>query len=386
MKYILPIFIFSILFPIAVLAQNGEVMQDKHETVLGRVIEIVAQETKNIPGTDTPALHQKIKVELLAGWQKGQTVRIDNDYLNLKEGEKFYVLHTVDWDSGRDYYSVQEKYRLPNLLILTIIFIGVALYFGRGQGFRGLISLAGSIILIVFVLLPGIVHGYSPIVMTIAVSSVIIIVGSYITHGFNKVTSAAVAGMIATVVITGAFAYLAVHFTSLSGYESEEATYLTLNSRGNIDILGLLFGGIMIGLLGVLYDAAISQAISVEELWKIAPHVSARKIYERAIRIGREHIGALVDTLAIAYVGASLPLLLLFYQTSSENPLITLNREVFATEIVRIMIGSIGLILAVPITTFVAIKILRGHSHEVSKVELEKEEEKLENVSHSHSH
>ena len=146
------IFLFLVCFPLSSFAQT-EIMQDKHETVLARVIEIVAQETKNIPGTDTPALHQKIKVELLEGWQEGQTVQIDNDYLNLKEGEKFYVLHTIDWDSKKDYYSVQEKYRLPNLLILTIIFIGVALYFGRGQGFRGLISLLGSMLLIVCVLI-----------------------------------------------------------------------------------------------------------------------------------------------------------------------------------------------------------------------------------------
>lgn len=389
MKKIFITFSIFILFasPFFIFAQTGEVMQDQFETVLARVTEIISQEQKNIPGTDTLALHQKIKVEILEGWLRGKIVEVENDHLNLKEGEKFYVLHTIDWDSKKDYFSVQEKYRLPNLLILTIIFIGVSLYFGRGQGFRGLISLAGSILLIVFVMLPGIIAGYSPILMTIAVSSVIIILGSYITHGFNKATSAAVAGMISTVLITGIFAYFAVHFTSLSGYESEEAVYLTLNSRGGIDILGLLFGGIMIGLLGVLYDAAISQAIVVEELWRIAPHVPARKIYNRAIRIGREHIGALVDTLAIAYVGASLPLLLLFFQTSAESPLITLNREIFSTEIVRILIGSIGLILTVPITTFVAVRILQDrHTHNIDQNELEKEELELQEAQHSHGH
>lgn len=386
-KFTISIIISLCLTPFLASAQN-ELVQDKYETVLAKVVEIVAQEEKNIPGTDTSALHQTVKVELLEGWLKGKTVEIENDHLKLKQGEKFYVLHTIDWQTGKDYFSVQEKYRLPNLLILTAIFIGVALYFGRGQGFRGLISLLGSILLIVFVLLPGILHGFSPIVMTIAVSSVIIILGSYITHGFNKVTSAAVVGMIASVLVTGVFAYFAVHFTSLSGYESDEAIYLTFNSRGSIDILGLLFGGIMIGLLGVLYDAAISQAIAVEELWKIAPHVRAGKIYERAIRIGREHIGALVDTLAIAYVGVSLPLLLLFFQTSAESPLVTLNREVFSTEIVRILVGSIGLILAVPITTFVAVRMLRSrYNHGVSEHELEEEEHKLNDINgHSHSH
>ncbi len=365
---------------------SAEIMQDKFETVLGKVVSIISQEEKNIPGTDTKALHQTIKVELLEGWLKGEVVEINNDYLNLKEGEKFYVLHTIDWDSGQNYFSVQEKYRLPGIFVLLIVFIAITLYFGRSQGFRGLISLGGSVLLIIFALIPGILAGYPPIPLTIFVSSVIIVLGSYITHGFNKVTSAAVVGMMLTVVITGLFAYFSVHLTSLSGYESEEATYLVFNSRGSIDMLGLLFGSIMIGLLGVLYDAAISQAISVEELWKIAPHVSPYKIYERAIRIGREHIGALVDTLAIAYVGASLPLLLLFFQTSTEHPFITLNREIFATEIVRIIIGSIGLILAVPVTTLVAVRMLKSDHAAVENNVLEKEEHSLDHSTHLHKH
>ncbi len=380
--------LIATISPFFAFGQEAEIVQDKYENVLARVVEVVVQENKIIPGTDTSALHQTIRAEILEGQLKGQVVQIENDYLKLKEGEKFYLLHTTDWESGKDYFSVHEKYRLPSMLVLIAIFIFISLFFGRGQGLRGLASLIGSIVLIVFVLIPGILKGISPVFMTIAVSSVIIVLGSYVTHGFNKVTSAAVIGMILTVLITGTFAYFSVQFTSLSGYDSEESVYLTFNSRGSLDIVGLLFGGIMIGLLGVLYDAAISQAISVEELWKIAPHVSPNKIYARAIRIGREHIGALVDTLAIAYVGASLPLLLLFFQTSMENPLITLNREIFATEIVRIIIGSIGLILAVPITTLVAVKMLKGgHAHEIGESEINKEINKLEGTSgHSHSH
>lgn len=387
MKRALSITIFLAIFaPTLTFGQGAEMVQDKYETVLARVVEVVAQENKNIPGTDTSALHQTIKAEILEGELLGELVEISNDYLELKKGEKFYVLHTTDWESGKSYFAVQEKYRLPSLLFLIGLFVFVTLFFGRGQGARGLVSLFGSVFLIVFVLLPGILHGFSPILMTIVVSSVIIILGSYVTHGFNKVTTAAVVGMIITVLVTGTFAYFSVRLSSLSGYESEEAIYLTFNSRGSIDILGLLFGGIMIGLLGVLYDAAISQAISVEELWKIAPHVSAKKIFERAIRIGREHIGALVDTLAIAYVGASLPLLLLFFQTSSESVFVTLNREIFATEIVRIMIGSIGLILTVPITTFVAVKMLKGkNGGGVSEPETLMETQRLEEA-HGHHH
>ena len=192
----------------------------------------------------------------------------------------------------------------------------------------------------------------------VAVSSVIVVFGSYITHGFTKTTSAAVLGMLATIGITGLLAHLSIGWTKLSGYSGEEVTYLFFDTGGAIDLVGLLLAGIMIGLLGVLYDASIGQAVAVEELSAAGKHLTAREVYTRGIRIGREHIGALVNTLAIAYVGASLPLLLLLKVSYDDNVLLTINQELFATEIVRTIVGSIGLILAVPITTAIAVWIL----------------------------
>jgi uncharacterized membrane protein len=137
--------------------------------------------------------------------------------------------------------------------------------------------------------------------------------------------------------------------------------------------------------LGVLYDVAIGQSISVEELHTIAPHVSRWEIYKRTIRIGREHIGALVNTLAIAYVGASLPLLLLFYSSADSSFAMVANREVFATEIIRILIGSIGLVLAVPITTLLAVfMLIKKDAKNLPERILKEEENALENFEHKH--
>jgi uncharacterized membrane protein len=230
--------------------------------------------------------------------------------------------------------------------------------FGGIQGVRGLISFAGSIVLIVYVLMPGIMKGFSPILISLLVSSIIIIFGSFVTHGFNRTTLSAVFGMTITVLITGLLASLAVHMTNLTGYTTDETVYLNANAGGNIDMAGLLLGGILIGLLGVLYDVSIGQAISTEELIRANNSMPKKILYKRLNRIGKEHIGALVDTLAIAYVGVSLPLLLLFYSGSNDSILFILNREIFATEIVRILIGSIGLIIAVPITNLISIFIL----------------------------
>lgn len=282
MKKIFFILVLSILFSYSGIAhaqQAGEVVADKQVTVKAQVLEIVKEEVKEIPGTDTQHSNQTIKVKILEGDEKDKEVTVENDYLNLKKGEVFYLMHATGQFDGTNSYSVLEPYRIPQLMILIGLFVLAVLVFGGIQGIRGIISLAGSFLLILYVLLPGILHGFSPLLVTIGVSSLIIIVGSYITHGFNKTTSSAVLGMILTVSITGLFAYWAVSFTRLSGFNTEEVSYLNLNARGGIDVVGLLLGGIMIGLLGVLYDIAIGQAISVEELLRIAPHVPKKTIY-----------------------------------------------------------------------------------------------------------
>ena len=256
--------------------------------------------------------NENITAEILEGKQKGQTVCFNDGYPGIKKGQVVYVNHTIYAGSGDEAYAIIDVDRLPVIYFFVGFFILLAILIGGFQGIRGLLSLAGSFVLIMFVLLPAILHGYSPILISIGVSSLIVILGSYITHGFNKTTSSAVAGMIITIIFTGIMAYVGVHVANFSGYASEEAIYLNLNSQGHINLVGILIGGIMIGLLGILYDVAIGQAISVEELHHIAPHIPRGTIFKRAMRIGREHIGALINTLAIAYVGASLPLFFYF--------------------------------------------------------------------------
>jgi uncharacterized membrane protein len=387
LKYLSKILVLSISclvvafsFSGTALAQQAtDVSADKEVTMKAQVEEIASSTIQTLPGTDTKESVQTLKVKILDGAEVGKEVTVDNDYINLKQGETFYLKHTSDSLDGTDFYTVEEPYRLPQLIILVLLFLAVVFIFGGIQGVRGLVSLIGSLLLIIYVLLPGILHGISPILVTVGVSSLIIIVGSYITHGFNRTTTSAILGMILTVSVTGLLAYWSVHFTRLSGMGSEEVAYLNINARGSIDVIGLLLGGIMIGLLGVLYDIAIGQAISVEELLHIAPDVSKKHVYDRAIRIGREHIGALINTLAIAYVGVALPLLLLFSQASTDSVWVILNREVFATEIVRTMIGSIGLVLAVPITTFVSVWLL-------TRKGIKRDERSSGHGGHTHSH
>ncbi len=314
-----------------------------------------------IPGTSATEAKQTLSANILEGGDAGKSVTFENDYVQLAVGDVFYMRHTSNSLDGTDYYSVSDPYRLNVLAILCGVFLLLLFVFGGFPGIRGLAALIGSIVLIFVALIPAILHGYSPTLVAIGVASLIIIAGSYITHGFNKTTSAAILGMMATVIFTGAGAYVAVHAAHLSGYASEETAYLNFAMKGNLDTVGLLYAGIMIGILGVLYDIAIGQAVAMEELLAAGLHLTRAQIYRRGIRIGREHIGALVNTLAIAYVGVALPLLLLV-QSSTYGLLYMINSEIFATEIIRILVGAIGLVLAVPITTLIATYMLERRS------------------------
>lgn len=357
------------------LAHGAELIVDKQEIVKAEVLEVMSSERRDLPGTELIVDVQRLRVEILEGEKEGEIIEFDNDYTMLEKGDKFYLRRTTKME-GTEFYSVADPYRLHVLLFLVLLFVILTVVFGGVQGVRGILSLVGSLLLICYALLPAIFAGWSPLLVSLVVSFVIIILGSYITHGFNRTTSAAVVGMMSTVLVTGVFGFIVMNWAKLSGYSSDEVAFLALNLKGDIDVIGLLFSGIMIGLLGVLYDAAIGQAIAVEELMRAGKHMSHKEVYQRALRIGREHIGALVDTLAIAYVGASLPLLLLFYG-SSVGVLVNLNSEVIATEVVRTMVGSIGLILAVPATTLISVYMLRNAKFD--------KESKSHHHHHSHS-
>lgn len=344
----------------APLAQaQSEVLASTETFHKAQVLKVSNEHTTTVPGTGTPTRVQTLTARLLDGQNAGDIITFENDRAQLEVGDVFYARHEVQLQEHIDFWSVSDPYRLHALGALLVLLVILIFVFGGIQGVRGLASLIGSIVLIFYVLLPGVYQGYSAVWVSTAVSGIIIVVGSYITHGVNRTTSAAVVGMLATVLVTGALAWWAVDATHLTGFASDETVYLNFDTKGTIDIVGLLFGGIMIGLLGVLYDVAIGQAVTVEELRTAGAHYTTKQLYSRALRIGREHIGALINTLAIAYVGTALPLLLLI-QSSTHNLSFMLNNEIFATELVRILVGSIGIILAVPITTLIATYMVRG--------------------------
>ncbi len=356
--------LFFLLLPGVLWAQ--EIHDDYQGTWRGKVVEVIDSETREIPGTETEHLYQTIKVEVLDGPQSGEIITIENDYLELKKGNKFYFNYLVDIN-GTERYGIINIDRRSSLFLLILIFIAVIIWFGRWQGFRSLLALLGSFFAIFYILLPGLLNGWNPLLTSSLVASGILFVAIFFTHGFNRESAVAYIGTMIAVIITAIFALFAVAITSLSGFTGDESTYLNFGTGGTLDFTGLLLGAIIIGILGVLDDIAVTQAAVVSELYDSNPDMSRKEVYKRALRIGREHVGALVNTLVLAYTGASLPILL-YFKLSNMNFDTVVNLEIFATEIVRAIVGSIGLILTVPIVTILACVYLKGykskHSHQ----------------------
>ena len=367
-------FIVSISFVLNLFTVSGvyaqELIQDKTEVVKAEVIEVLNQEKGEILGTDIQNTSQTITVKILEGEQDGKIITIENDYILLEKGDKFFLYHSIDGIDGRETYSVRDIDRRPVILFFIALFIAIVLFFSGKQGLRSLLGLAGSFFVILYVLIPSLLAGYPPILTSILVATIILFLAIYFTHGFNRVSTVAFTGTVLAVILTGILAYIGVTLARFTGFATEEAFYLNLNTKGALDFTGLLLGGIMIGVLGVLDDIAVTQAAVVRELYSSASHLSRKEVYKKALGVGKEHVGALVNTLALAYTGASLPLLLLFSSASSTGFSI-INQEIFATEIIRTIVGSIGLILTVPITTLLAVYMLKGYKGKI--------------LSHSHS-
>lgn len=268
--------------------------------------------------------------------------------VKLRVGDQIYVTEVGD-PRGEPTYGFYEFRRERPLLLLFVAFVLVAVAVGRRSGARALVALALSIGVLIKFILPAIVAGSDPLLVALVGASAVMFVALYLSHGINVRTTSALLGTVASLAITGLLAKLAVDAAQFTGLSGEEAFYLRATS-GQLDLRGLLLAGIIIGALGVLDDVTVTQASAVWELHQANPSLGFAGRFTAAMRIGRDHIASVVNTLVFAYAGAALPILLLF--TGARTPFGELmNGEPVATEIVRMLAGSIGLMAAVPITT-----------------------------------
>jgi uncharacterized membrane protein len=249
-------------------------------------------------------------------------------------------------------YNIQDLERGRPLLVLAALFVGAVVAFGRWQGIRSLVGLGLSFVVIVSFVVPAILHGHSPVLVAVTGAMAIMLISLYLSHGTGPKTTAAVVGTALALGLTAALAIAFVAAAALTGLASEEALSASF-AVGGLSLRGLLLAGIIIGGLGVLDDVTMSQASLVAELHHANPTASMAALVGAALRVGRDHIAATVNTLFLAYAGAALPALILFV-TGQDSLGTVVTAELVAVEVVRALCGSVGLIAAVPLTTVLA--------------------------------
>jgi uncharacterized membrane protein len=250
--------------------------------------------------------------------------------------------------------AVSDRWRAPALAAILGLFAVAVTLVGGWRGVRSLIALALTLVVVVRIVVPLLLAGWSPVLVAVAAASLVTLATILLTEGARATTFAAVAGTFAALVLTALLALAGnalAAFTTLQGQEA--AAFLQSTGRGELDIGGLLLAGVIFGALGVLDDVTVTQAATVEELAAADPTASPAHLFERGMNVGRSHIAATVNTLVLAYVGASLPLLVLF-AAGRQDPLLIASGENVAVEIVRSLVGSIGIVAAVPFTTAIA--------------------------------
>ncbi|MEU9140146.1 YibE/F family protein [Streptomyces sp. NPDC048404] len=297
---------------------------------------------------------KKATVRIDTGKDKGRTfteiVQPDQSR-QLHQSEKVVVAYEPSAPKDLQYSVTDANRKLP-LTLLAVIFAVVVVVIGRMRGIMALVALAISFVILNFFILPAILEGSNPLLVAVVGSSAIMLIALYMCHGLSARTSVAVVGTLLSLVLIGLLGSVFIDWAVLTG-NTDDSTGLIHGLYPSIDMSGLLLAGVIIGSLGVLDDVTVTQTSAVWELHEANPTMGWRGLYRAGIRIGRDHIASVVNTLVLAYAGAALPLLLLFSIAQSSVGTVA-NSELVAEEIVRTLVGSIGLVAAVPVTTALA--------------------------------
>ena len=308
---------------------------------------------------DIEQTYQVVQVSVTDGDYTGESFEIEygtrqirTDMIPLEVGDQIMITISTLPDGSLSAFFT-DFYRGRSLIILLVTFVVFSIAVSGWKGVRSIVGIGLSLVVIVVMILPGIQQGRDPLLTSILGSFFFVSYSLYIIYGWNVKTHAAVIGSLLALIITGLLALFFVGQTQLTGYGNENMFYITQLTQNTLNVRHLLLAGIMIGTLGVLDDLVISQASAVFELYRNNPQQSFHKLYRSAMNIGKDHIAATVNTLVLAYAGAALPMLLLF-SLRSVDFLLAINLEFIAEEIVRTLVGSLGLFASVPITTALA--------------------------------
>ena len=326
------------------------------EAYHGRIVEIIPPDRSGSGAGGAPVF--TAQVEILEGNLQGQVLTAFLEgpggsqlVAGYRAGDEVVVTITEDPGTGEPYVAVADRWRFAPLALLIILFaVGVTVV-GGWQGVRALVALGLTIAIILKVILPLILQGVPPLPMAVVGATAITAATILLTEGWGRGSAAAILGTAGSLSVAGLIAAgvtAAAQFT----YTSSDLAFIVTQGGSGLDLRGILLAAIILGSLGVLDDVTVTQAVVVDELAERG-QLEGRELFRSALGIGRSHIGATVNTLFLAYVGASLPLLVVLLINNQPTALIWNNEEI-ATEIVRTLAGSMGIVAAVPLTTFIA--------------------------------
>lgn len=276
---------------------------------------------------------------------------------DLEPGDGIVVLDVPTSPSPFRYTYADQQRSTPMWWLLGL-FVAAVVAVGRRQGVRALLGLAGSAVVIVVFLVPALIRDEPAVLVALTAASAIAIMALYLAHGINHATTVALAGTLVSLALTALLAVGVAEAMQLSGLATEDAQALRVTAAG-LDLRGLLVAGIVIGALGVLDDVTVTQVSTVAALRRADPEMDRLRLTREAMQVGRDHVASVVNTLVLAYAGAALPLVLLFSQGARSIGRL-LTSEIVAVEVVRMLIGSVGLVLSVPVTTVLAAAVLTG--------------------------
>ncbi|OGY27955.1 MAG: hypothetical protein A3F33_01115 [Candidatus Woykebacteria bacterium RIFCSPHIGHO2_12_FULL_43_10] len=336
----------------------------QEEFIKAKVLSIIDQGERGVAGISRP--FQIVQVELLEGPEKNSEIQIEhgvkltitsNQIVN--PNDYVLVLKSTDSESGSS-YQIVDKYRLDTVLGLFVFFFILVSLFGRWRGVGSFLGLIISLVIILKFIVPQILAGHDPIVISLIGAMFIVVCNLYLAHGFNRRTTLALMATFLSLGLTMLVSYLFADLAYLSGLGSDEAYSLRFGQSGGINFKGLLLGGMIIGTLGILDDVTTTQTAAVLEIHQANSALHLKDLIRRGMNIGREHIYSLVNTLVLAYAGASLPIFLIIILNPTSQPMwVMLNSEYITEEIVRSLAGSIGLLMAVPISTILTAYMIK---------------------------
>lgn len=336
----------------------------------GVVVEIVSEEDTSVE-TSGGAYGQKIQtvnIKILNREKKGEIVQVINYIdevmayaLDVEVGDDVYVFFEKD-ENGNDTMPLIHDFRRDkNIVILLIIFVAITIIVGGIQGIKSLITL-GLTVAGVYYLLIGIAGGGNPIILSIIISFIVTILTMFFVAGFNIKAISSIGGTFGGVIIAGVITLIVSHYSNLTGLGTQEAQMLLFSqSTVTYDIHGILFASILLGTLGAVMDVCMSIASSINEITDANPYLSRFDLFKSGMTIGKDVMGTMINTLILAYIGSSVFLILIFMV--NDIPIINIiNMDMVATEIVRALSGTIGLIGAIPLTAFISTTLEKRNS------------------------